>query len=59
MAVIENRDTYVSLTMHLPEPVPDAIYTAHFVLSRKGKVLDAKEIPFALAFREPKDAETP
>jgi hypothetical protein len=59
MAVIENRDTYLSLTVHLPNPVPDASYTARFVLSRKGEILYTKEIAFALTFREPEDLATP
>ena len=53
MSYLESRDTYVSLTMHLPHPVPDATYLARFVLSREDEVLDTKEIAFDLVFRKP------
>ena len=59
MSYLESRDTYVSLTMHLPHPIPDATYSARFVLSREDEVLDTKEIAFDLVFREPAEEIPP
>ncbi|HIC88628.1 MAG TPA: hypothetical protein EYP04_04405 [Anaerolineae bacterium] len=50
MFVIENRDLSLSLTMHLPDPVPDAPYRLQVVLIRDEEVLDTAEVPFHLTF---------
>jgi len=53
VSYLETRDTDISFTMHLPQPIPDATYRALFTLSQEDEVLDTKEIAFDLVFQEP------
>ncbi|NOZ26462.1 MAG: hypothetical protein GXP39_00225 [Chloroflexi bacterium] len=58
MYLVEWRDPYVSLTLHLRRaPQPGGRYTAELILTEKGeKLLDHKRVAFDLTFVEP-DAE--
>jgi hypothetical protein len=57
MFIIEAREPYQSLTLHLRQP-PQAgeQYCLQIELSRDGEVLDTREVDFALRFKEPTDA---
>jgi hypothetical protein len=62
MFVVESRDTYLSLTLHLTAPMPGARYLARVVLQRGHETvetLDTKECPFDLVFVEPEDGARP
>jgi hypothetical protein len=62
MYVVENRETYLSLTLHLSAPIPGARYLARVTLQRGHEtveVLDTKETPFDLVFVEPEDGAGP
>ncbi|MCC7353063.1 MAG: hypothetical protein IT330_04835 [Anaerolineae bacterium] len=62
MFVVENRETYLSLTLHLPAPVPGARYLARVALQRGHETvetLDMQEYPFDLVFVEPEDGARP
>jgi hypothetical protein len=54
MFVIEAREPYQSLTLHLRQPprVGDR-YRLDIELSRDGEVLDTRQLDFALIFKEP------
>lgn len=59
MFMVEIRETYQSLTMHLRhEPQPGAAYRLAIELTRDDAVLDARTLTFDLVFRDPKAAET-
>ncbi len=62
MFVVENRDTYLSLTLHLSAPMPGARYLARVALQRGHETvetLDTKEHPFDLVFVEPEEGARP
>lgn len=50
MLLVEWRDPYISLTMHLKKPHPGAGYTLRAELARDGRLLDTQDFPFALVF---------
>lgn len=58
MFVVEMREAYQSLTLHLrEEPHPGERYHLTIVLSRNEEVLDTQELNFDLVFRDPKGGE--
>jgi hypothetical protein len=58
MFIVEAREPYQSLTLHLRQP-PRAgeQYRLEIQLSRKGEMLDTREIGFELAFKELPDVQ--
>ncbi len=55
MFIVEVRDAYQSLTLHLrQEPRPGERYRLTIVLSRNEDVLDTQALDFDLVFRDPK-----
>ena len=58
MFIVETREPYQSLTLHLRQP-PRAgeQYRLEIQLSRKGEMLDTREIGFELTFKELPDAQ--
>jgi hypothetical protein len=58
MFIIEAREAYQSLTLHLRQPPrADEAYRLEIELSRDGAVLDTRLLSFALIFKEPPDAQ--
>jgi hypothetical protein len=57
MFIVEAREAYQSLTLHLRQPPrPDESYELEIELSRDGAVLDTRVLSFALTFKEPPHA---
>ena len=58
MVVVEARESYQSLTLHLRQP-PRAgeQYRLEIELSRNGEMLDTRQIDFELTFRELPDVQ--
>ena len=57
MAVVEAREPYQSLVMHLRQaPRPGESYRLDIELARDGEVLDTRTVEFDLVFREPEQA---
>ena len=57
MFVVEAREPYQSLTLHLRHPPrPGELYRLDIELSRNREVLDTRQLSFELAFKEPPDA---
>ncbi len=55
MLIVEVRDAYQSLTLHLrQEPRPGERYRLTIVLSRNEDVLDTQVLDFDLVFSDPK-----
>ncbi len=55
MFMVEVRETYQSVTMHLRrEPEAGKTYNLALELTRDEALLDARSLPFVLAFRDPK-----
>lgn len=50
MLLVEWREPYISLTMHLKQPHPGADYVMRAELGRDGQLLDTSEFPFTLVF---------
>lgn len=58
MFVVEVRDTYQSLTLHLrQEPRPGERYRLTFALSRNEDVLDTQVLDFDLVFSDPRGGQ--
>jgi hypothetical protein len=58
MFVVEAREPYQSLTLHLRRPPrPEEPYRLEIELSRDGDVLDTRILSFALTFQEPPHAQ--
>ena len=58
MFVVEMRQPYLSVTMHLRQPAqPGDYYNLHIELSRQETELDHLDIDFPLAFRQQTEAE--
>jgi hypothetical protein len=58
MFIVEAREPYQSLTLHLRRPPrPGEPYRLEIELSRDGDVLDTSLLSFALTFQEPPDAQ--
>jgi hypothetical protein len=56
MYLIEGRDPYQSLTLHLRQPPRvSELYRLEIELTRDGEVLDTCPITFELTFKEPPD----
>ncbi|MCO6450944.1 MAG: hypothetical protein J5I90_09185 [Caldilineales bacterium] len=53
MLLVEWREPYISLTMHLKNPMPDASYIMRVEVVRDEQLIDSKEHPFDLVFSEP------
>jgi hypothetical protein len=58
MFIVEARESYQSLTLHLRQP-PRAgeQYRLEIQLSRKGEILDTRKIGFELTFKELPDVQ--
>ncbi len=56
MLLVEWRDPYISLTLHLRQGVPEAQYTLLAEIARDEQLLDGQEYPFQLVFEEPEEA---
>lgn len=57
MFVVEARNAYQSLVMHLRQPPrPGEHYQLEIVLSRDEQVLDTRVIDFALVYQDPAEA---
>ncbi len=52
MLLVEWRDPYISLTMHLRQPNPGADYILRAEVARNEQLLDVNDIPFKLVFEE-------
>ncbi len=50
MLLVEWREPYISLTMHLKKPNPDADYVMRAELARDGQLLDTHDFAFRLVF---------
>lgn len=50
MIMVDVQFTYVSLTLHLRQPQPDAPYVLLLRLTRDHTLLDQRAIPFTLTF---------
>ena len=48
MFVVEARDQVMSLTLHLRQPQPEALYTARLRVLRGEETLDQREVTFNL-----------
>jgi len=48
MFVVEARDQVMTLTLHLRQPEPEALYTARLVVLREEEILDQHEVTFNL-----------
>ena len=53
MLLIEWQDPYISLTMHLRNPEPQASYTLQAEVARNGELLTTQSMPFVLEFVDP------
>jgi hypothetical protein len=59
MFMVEFREAYQSITMHLRQPpLPAARYQLEAELSRDEAVLDTRTVDFELTFRDPGQSET-
>jgi hypothetical protein len=57
MFVVEAREVYQSLTLHLRRPpLPDEAYRLVIELTRDGNLLDTRSLNFPLTFQEPPHA---
>ena len=52
MIMVDVQFTYVSLTLHLKHPQPDAAYALLLRLTRDNTLLDQRLVPFPLTFVE-------
>jgi len=52
MFVVEARDQVMTLTLHLRQPEPEALYTARLVVLREEETLDQHEVTFNLRMEE-------
>ncbi|NOZ49937.1 MAG: hypothetical protein GXP37_07805 [Chloroflexi bacterium] len=52
MLLVEWRDPYISLTMHLHQPQPGAEYTLQVEIARNGELLTTHTTSFALVFKD-------
>ena len=50
MLLVEWRDPYVSVTLHLRTPEPGASYLLRAEVARNEELLDARDFPFVLTF---------
>jgi len=57
MLLVEWQESYISMTMHLREPKPDAEYVFRAEVARVEELWDTQDYPFLLKFEEP-DQET-
>lgn len=58
MFVVEARETYQSLTVHLRQPPrPGEQYQLEIELSRDEQILDTRTLSFELTFKEPEATE--
>ena len=48
MFVVEARDQVMTLTLHLHQPEPEALYTARLAVLREEETLDQHEVTFNL-----------
>jgi hypothetical protein len=48
MFVVEARDQVMTLTLHLRQPEPEALYTARLAVLREEETLDQHEVTFNL-----------
>ncbi len=54
MLLVDWRDDYISLTMHLKKPpVPDALYSLSVQVARDEQILDSQQFDFPLTFVDP------
>lgn len=54
MLLVDWRDPYISLTMHLKKPPqPDAEYVLHVQVERDEHLLDSRQLDFPLVFVDP------
>ncbi len=56
MAMVDVQHSYVSLTMHLRQPLPDERYTLLLRLTSEDTLLDQRAVPFDLVFVERDEA---
>ena len=52
MFVVEARDQVMTLTLHLRQPEPEALYTARLAVLREEETLDQHEVTFNLRTEE-------
>ncbi|NUQ39109.1 MAG: hypothetical protein HUU23_15230 [Caldilineales bacterium] len=52
MLLVEWREPYISITMHLRQPQPSAEYVMRVEVARDSALLDTAETPFCLEFTE-------
>ena len=52
MFVIEAREQVMTLTLHLRQPEPEALYTARLAVLREEEILDQHEVTFNLRMEE-------
>lgn len=52
MLLVEWRDAYISLTMHLKKPQPDADYVMRVEVAGNDQLFDSKDHPFSLVYEE-------
>jgi hypothetical protein len=52
MFVIEAREQVMTLTLHLRQPEPEALYTARLTVLREEETLDQHEVTFNLRMEE-------
>ena len=52
MFVVEARDQVMTLTLHLRQPEPEAVYTARLAVLREEETLDQHEVTFNLRREE-------
>jgi len=48
MFVVEARDQVMTLTLHLRQPEPGALYSARLIVLRGEETLDQRKVTFAL-----------
>lgn len=53
--IVEHKEPYTALTLHLPAPDAAEQYMARAEMSRQGKMLDVVEVPFTLDQVDPAD----
>ncbi len=56
MLLVEWREPYISLTMHLKKPQTGAEYIMRAEVARDGQLLDSRDFPFALVFSDENEA---
>jgi hypothetical protein len=52
MFVVEASDQVMTLTLHLRQPEPEALYTARLAVLREEEILDQHEVTFNLRMEE-------